>query len=38
MKYVYVVEKFPSDVTAEIVDLLDQMPKERPYDTLKMLS
>lgn len=34
-KYAYVVEKLPADVASEVVDLLNDMPKEKPYDTLK---
>ncbi len=34
-KYAYVVEKLPTDVAAEVVDLLDHMPEDKPYDTLK---
>ena len=29
------VEKLPTDVAAEVVDLLDHMPEDKPYDTLK---
>ena len=34
-KYAYVVEKLSTDVAAEVVDLLDQMPEEKPYETLR---
>ena len=34
-KYAYVVEKLPTDVAAEVIDLLDHMPEDKPYDTLK---
>lgn len=34
-RYAYVVEKLPTDVAAEVVDLLDQMPEDKPYDKLK---
>ena len=29
------MEKLPTDVAAEVVDLLDHMPEDKPYDTLK---
>lgn len=34
-RYVYVVEKLPLDVVTEVVDLLEEMPEETPYDILK---
>ena len=31
LKYAYGVEKLLTDVAAEVVDLLDHMPKDKPY-------
>ena len=36
-KYAYVVEKLPTDVATEVVNLLNEIPEERPYDTLKKM-
>lgn len=33
--YPYVVEKIPADVAMEVVDLLNEIPAENPYETLK---
>lgn len=35
LKYTYVIEKLPTDVAAEISDLLTDIPSEKPYDKLK---
>lgn len=34
-KYAYVVETLPCDVATEVIDVLEYMPEEKPYDTLK---
>ena len=34
-RYAYLVEKLPSEVANEVTDLLDPMPEDMPYDTLK---
>ncbi|CAE1313512.1 unnamed protein product [Acanthosepion pharaonis] len=34
-RYAYVVEKLPAEVAIDASDLLDEMPSDKPYDTLK---
>lgn len=34
-QYAYFVEKLPPEVTIEVSDLLDEMPTDKAYDTLK---
>ena len=34
-RYIYLVQNLPMDIAQEVQDLLDPMPEENPYDTLK---
>lgn len=33
--YVYVVEKLPPEIASDVLDLLDTVPTNNPFDTLK---